>query len=410
MRKDIMKSIEHYTQEELKLINKSELARRYSCDRRTIDHYIKKRTHSTKETTKKKTIETLLAGYEETIINKVDEYGATAMAVYKFIVKKGYKGKYTTVSNFVRKHKDTEKKKATIRFETSPGLQAQVDWKEDLTLVNRKGESFKVNIYLMVLGYSRLKYVCLTSDRTQNTLFDSMTKAFGYFGGIPHEILFDNMKTVVNHHESTFGHTVLNETFRYYANDAGFKPIACRPYRPQTKGKVETLAKLVDRLVVYNEEFDTFRDLEKIVEDFCDEINSEVSQATNEIPFERFKKEKEYLKPLPTMEVLLSYIAPTKKYKVSKESMIKYNGKKYSVPIKYIGEHMHVNESADGSLCFYYNDDFVVCHQPSDKNFNYKYGHMHEILRSDACRHLSDDEIDEFINDNMVNMDLFLGD
>ncbi|MFT8352392.1 hypothetical protein [Clostridium saccharoperbutylacetonicum] len=87
------------------------------------------------------------------------------MAVYKFIVKKGYKGKYSTIVAFINKHKNIEIKKATARFETTLGLQAQVDWKENLTIVSKPGEIFKGNIFLMVLGYSRIIYVQLTTDK-----------------------------------------------------------------------------------------------------------------------------------------------------------------------------------------------------------------------------------------------------
>ena len=79
-----------------------------------------------------------------------------------------------------------------------------------MTLVNGYGEEFKINIFLMVSGYSRLKYLMITSDRSQPTLFDCMTKAFQFFGGIPREILFDNMKTVVDHSKSSFTKTVFN--------------------------------------------------------------------------------------------------------------------------------------------------------------------------------------------------------
>ncbi len=240
MRIDILKSLTSYTREELLLLNHSEMARRYNCDRRTIKRYIEKPSETTNTKMVRKTKETLLEGYHEIITDKVDKYGATAMAVYLFIKKKGYIGKYTTVSNFVRAHKTEAQKKATIRFETTPGLQAQVDWKEDLNMVNRSGEIFNINIFLIVLGYSRLKYVKLTSDRNQGTLFTSMIDAFSYYGGIPSEILFDNMKTVVDQSKSNFRQTVFNETFRFFSHDSGFKPIACRPYRPQTKGYVKT--------------------------------------------------------------------------------------------------------------------------------------------------------------------------
>lgn len=132
------------------------------------------------------------------------------MAAYKFIKKKGYTGKYSLVADFVSKHKDNAVRKAAIRFETSSGLQAQVDWKEDMTIVNKNGEIFKINIFLTVLGYSRLKFIEFTSDRTQETLFRCLMNSFSYFDGVPHEMLFDNMKTVVDHSKTTFTRTVFN--------------------------------------------------------------------------------------------------------------------------------------------------------------------------------------------------------
>lgn len=99
-----------------------------------------------------------------------------------------------------------------------------------MSIRTKSGETLKVNIFLIVLGFSRLKYICLTSDRTQETLFRYLMNAFDFFGGVPQEILFDNMKTVVNHSKSTFTKVELNQTFKYFASDAGFKPITCRPY------------------------------------------------------------------------------------------------------------------------------------------------------------------------------------
>lgn len=410
MRKDIQNRISRFTREERFLLNKSEMARRFNCDSRTIKRYLDIESGELVPKASRRQYVSKLDDYKEIIIDKVDKYGATAMAVYTFIRKKGYTGKYSTVAAFVKNHKQEETHKATVRFETAPGLQAQLDWKEELTMVSRYGEVFKINIFLMVLGYSRLKYICLTTNRNQNTLFSCMNKAFEYFKGIPHEILFDNMKTVVDHSKSSFTKTVLNSTFKHYSEDANFKTITCRPYRPQTKGKAEALARLMNRLVVYNEEFLDYYELEKIVEDFREEINTEVSQATNEVPFERFKKETEYLKPIPPNNLLSSYVSREKEYTVSKESMVRYEGQKYSVPTKYIGKKMTVTSMSDGSVTIYYNNDFVVCHSRSDKVYHYKKEHMQEILKSDACRHMGDMEIEHFINENMSMMDIYLGD
>lgn len=258
MRKDV-KNFINSLREEAQLLNKSEIARRMGCDRRTVDRYINPQSNKCNS----REYDSALEPFKSVIMDKVDTYGSTAMAVFKFIQNKGFTGQYGIVAKFVREHKSDQQKKATIRFETSPGLQAQVDWKESLKMINRKNEIIEVNIFLMVLGYSRYKVLILTADRTQDTLFKCLIEAFKQIGGIPGEILFDNMSTVVDRAKSNFRRVEFNQSFKYFADDAGFNPIACRPYRPQTKGKVEALSKLTSRLKPYNKEFDTFEDLEK---------------------------------------------------------------------------------------------------------------------------------------------------
>lgn len=411
MRDDIRDAISFLSKEDMTMFNKAELARRYGCDPRTIDRYLKIQSGELIPKTSTRVYKSKLDDYKSIIINKVDTYGCTAMAAYKFIKKKGYTGRYSIVADFVRHHKEQETKKATIRFETNPGLQAQVDWKEDMTLVNRNGEIFRVNIFLMVLGYSRYKFIMLTSDRSQETLFNCMVSAFQFLGGVPKEILFDNMKTVVDHSKSSFTKTVFNQKFEYFAKDIGFEPIACRAYRPQTKGKVESLAKLMDRLKAYNEEFDTWNDLLNIIANFMDDINTETSQGSGLKPYELLQKEKEYLLPSPNIDVLASYFSrqEEKTYPVNKESMIKYEGRKYSVPTRYIGERMTVITDDNGNLNIYYNNELIVCHALSSKMYNYTVDTACDILKSDAMRYKTDAEILAFVQNNLLNMDRCIG-
>lgn len=411
MRDDIKDTIAFLAKEDISLFNKAELARRYDCDPRTIDRYLKIQSGELIPKQSSRVYYSKLDDYKATIINKVDIYGCTAMAVYKFIRKRGYSGKYSIVADFVKHHKDTETKKATIQFETNPGLQAQVDWKEDMTLVNRIGQAYKVNIFLMVMGFSRKKFIMITSDRSQETLFQCMIEAFKFYGGLPHEILFDNMKTVVNHAKSSFAQTVFNDRFEPFAKDMGFIPVACRPYRPQTKGKAEALAKLMNRLKAYNEEFDTWDDLIAISNEFLADINQEISQGCDDIPDELFKKEKEYLLPLPHMELLNSYISrqEEKTYPVNRESMIKYEGRKYSVPTRYIGERMTVTKEDNDTLSIYYNKQLVVCHAVTNRKYNYTVDTACDILRSDAMKGRSDAEILDFVKNNLLNMDRCIG-
>ena len=401
MRKDILNAIIQI--EEVKdLVNKSEIARRFGCSYNTVTKYISSspRQSNVRNYTSK------LDNFKGIIIDKVDNYGANGRGIFNFIKERGYTGSYGTVIKFIKEYKQEEQKKATIRFETSPGLQAQVDWKEDFRIVSKNGEIFVINIFLMILGFSRYKYIELTLDKTQDTLFECILHACNSFGGVPHEVLFDNMATVVDRTASTYRSVVINSKFSQFAKDVGFVVNTCRPYRPQTKGKVECVAKLMDRLKVYNKEFSTIEELEVIVNNLMIEINNEDINLV-EKPIDRLKEEQKYLLSLPALDVISPYFAKNKGYKVSKESMITYKKHKYSVPIRFIGEYLTVKENSN-SLNIYYNTDLIVTHQISDKYLNYKKEHAKEILKSDALKSKTEKEIEEFIEKNLSNMDMLL--
>ena len=363
MRKDVLNAIL-----EMKgvknLINKSEIARRFNCSINTVNKYLEMQNAENKI---KRKYSSKLDSYKGIIIEKVDDFSANGRSIFNFIKDKGFTGSYGTVSKFIKEHKQEEQNKATMRFETTPGFQAQVDWKENFKIINKDGKEFEINIFLMILGYSRYKYIELTLDKTQDTLFECILHACKNFGGVPHEILFDNMATVVDRLASTYRAVVINKKFVQFAKDVGFAVNTCRPYRPQTKGKVECVAKLMDRLKVYNKEFSTIEELDNIVNKLMDEINNEDINFV-EKPIQRLKEEQKYLSPLPSIDCVSQYFHQNKGYKVSKESMITYKKHKYSVPIKYIGEYLTVSESED-TLNIYYTTDLIASHKISRKIF-----------------------------------------
>ena len=401
MRQDVLNEITIFLRGgEKDIMSKAAMARIMNCDPRTVKRYL---NGYNEKATRKVVKASKLDNFKGIIISKL-ELGCTSMAIFKFIQKEGYDGSYSLVADFVQKNRKEQLKKATIRYETAPGLQAQVDWKENLKMVSKNGEIFEVNIFLMVLGYSRMKFVKLTSDKTQKTLFNCMNEAFKYFEGIPKEILFDNMSTVVDRANSRIGSVKLNTRFLQYSKDIGFTPITCRVYRPQTKGKVEALAKLVDRLKVYNHEFEDYEELEKIVKLFMQEINNEISQGTNMKPFEKFKKETKYLLPLPNQDILRNYRTSPKEYKVSKESMITYKGQKYSVPTNLIGNSVSVKETEE-YIHIYYTTNLIAKHKKSSKFLNYQKEHVVDILKSEALKGYSKDEIEVFIDEHLSDYD-----
>lgn len=363
MRKDLLNAIDDLKGVKM-MINKSELARRFNCSINTVNKYLEKQT---KDETIKRKYSSKLDEYKGIIIEKVDDYSANGRSIYNFIKERGFTGSYGVVSKFIKEHKQEEQKKATMRFETTPAYQVQVDWKENFKIINKEGKEFEINIFLMVLGYSRYKYIELTLDKTQDILFECIMHACKEFGGVPHEVLFDNMATVVDRLSSTYRTVVINKKFAQFAKDMGFNVNTCRPYRPQTKGKVECVAKLMDRLKVYNKEFTTIEELDDIVNKLKEEINNEDLNFV-EKPIDRLKEEQKYLYNMPSMALMCPYFRQNKGYKVSKESMITYKKHKYSVPIKYIGKYLTVNEYED-TLDIYYTTDLIVSHKISRKIF-----------------------------------------
>lgn len=402
MRKDVENEILKYGSE-VNLLNKSELARRMNCSRQTISSKIKKNSNKVLKT--KREYSSKLDEFKDIIETKIEKYACSAMSIYLLLKNKyGYSGGYSTVARYVSNFKQEQEVKVTIRFETTPGYQAQVDWKEKLQLVDCNNIPYTINIFLMTLGYSRMKFVKLTFDRTQSTLFECLTSAFEFFGGVTDEILFDNMKTVVDHAKSDFCNVVINEKFAQFAKDAGFAIRACRAFRPETKGKVEILAKIMNRLKAYNGEFSNQYDLIKIIEDMNISLNNEIVQGINQKPIDRFQKEKNTLNPV-NIALLKPYFIRQKEYKVSNESMITYKGKKYSVPTAYIGKYLSVTEG-DSTIYIYYTTNFICSYDTlGDCFLNYKEEHYKEILSKSAYGNKTDAELDAIIKKNLNNLD-----
>ncbi|WP_412521721.1 IS21 family transposase [Staphylococcus aureus] len=409
MRHDIYEGVLFYIMKGIKP-NYAELGRQYNCDPRTVKKYYEAGKENELERLKKRQQNkkaSKLDPFKE-IINKKIELGCTAMAIFKYIEKKGYEGKYTILREYCKNKKQNETKKATIRVETNPGIAAQVDWKEDMVMHDKFGRTYQFNIFLYVLHYSKMKYITLTWDRKQDTLFECLKDAFEYTEGVPKEIWFDNMRTVVDRPRTQYKKVVFNNLFYQFSKDANFEPIACRPYRPQTKGSVESLAKFVEqRLRPYDYEFYDAVELIGLVNDLCHELNHlEISQATEQRPIDVFNyEEKEHLNSF-NVKLLDTYIENECIRIVSKESMINFRKGKYSVPTKYIGEEVQVifNNSTD-ELLIYYDGELIRRHNLSERKFNYIVEDMSEILKSDVFKHKDDKEILTYIENSLLLYD-----
>ena len=385
-------------------INKSALARQYGCCWETIDRRLNPDKY--KRERKKRIYTSILDKYKVLIDEKIENNNIPATGIYFLLKEKyNYEGKYGIVRKYVSEKKKNIINELTIRFETIKGYQSQVDWKEKIKLHDIYENEYVISIFLIVLGNSRYKYIELTFDQTQSTLFRCLINAFKYFGGSTKEILFDNMKTIVDHAKSTYTNVIINSKAEQFSKDVGFKIVTCRPYRPRTKGKVETLAKIMNRLKAFDKEFKNWNELNDIVKKLNYNLNyEEKSQATNEIPNILFQKEKEYLIPV-NVDILKNYYIPEKTYKVSNESMITYKGIKYSVPIQYVGKQITVLDE-DNVIHLYYNTKLIYSYNKNKKyKYNYKENDYVEILKNSSFDKKTNEEIDKFIINNLESMD-----
>jgi transposase len=185
-------------------------------------------------------IEARLAAYPElSAVRLLDEIRAA-----------GYAGGYTQLKAFVRRVRPTPAADPVIRFETPAGRQAQVDFARF-----RFPWGIRYAL-LVVLGYSRLLWCRFYPRQDMATLIDGLEDAFVYFGGVPHELLFDQMKAVITRDLRLEGGALIrNAEFVRFAHHWGFTPRACRPYRAQTKGKVERPVRYVRGNFVYGRTF-----------------------------------------------------------------------------------------------------------------------------------------------------------
>lgn len=387
--------------------NFAALGREYGCDYRTakIRYY--------EELNKEKGIEPIIKtrkhivdDYKDMIINKLETIpGITAYSIYYFLkVEKNYKGSYESIKNFVRENKDKRKQPASIRVEPIIGKVAQVDWKEDFKLTNKNGELFIINLFLMRLHYSKKFYARLTIDKKRDEVKTCIIESLEYFNGTPREIWFDNMTTIMVKEGK---HKKVHNEIKQLGSDIGFQPILCQSRRPKTKGTVENLAKLCDRLLSYNNEFETLEDLVNIVNKFNKECGREKSQAHNKIVNEIFEDEKKYLIPLPNKNILEKYKQTIEYRKVTQDSMIVYRGNRYSVPTRFIGSYLGIR-IIDNQVNIYDNTELVRCHMVSEKNLNYNDEDKIEILKSDLLYGLSDEEIKNKIDNTDLQVYDFL--
>lgn len=343
--------------EKQKGLTYTEIGRKHHIDPRTAKKYAESDSVPKYATRKKRSSK--LDPHKDFIDMLLEEDNYSAALILEKLHERGCQCGYTIVKDYVSSKKKDLNSKATIRFETVPGLQGQVDWGFfENYRVYEDGEYQKLYCFLMILGYSRNRYIEFVTDMSTETLIQCHINAFHFFGGYPKEILYDNMKQVVIKRLLKQSESEMNPKFMDFAGFYGFKPILCRPYRGQTKGKVERTVRYVRENFMVGIRYNSLADLNAQALAWCRKVNNRVHGTTNKIPFQQLSEE--HLQPM-----LREYIIDKLNLRrVEKDCLISYAGNKYSVPAEYIGKDVTVLV-LNSMLSVYHNGEQIALHRLS---------------------------------------------
>jgi transposase len=283
--------LRHYLEQGL---SKTEIARSLQVSRRTVYHWIdtgqldRELDNGPVRYSARPAVARKIDVYRPIIAARLAEYPKlSATRLHEEIRSAGYTGGYTQVKDYVRAVRPGPPEDPVVRFETPAGLQAQVDFAEFRL---PWGKRFAL---LVVLGYSRLLWLQFYPRQTMAVLMRGLEEAFATFGGVPAELLFDQMKAVIIEDQREVGGKLLeNAEFVRFAAHWDFRIRACRPYRARTKGKVERPIRYVRQNFFYGREFLNDGDLNQQALSWTrQKANARLHRTTGEVPHVRFERD-----------------------------------------------------------------------------------------------------------------------
>jgi transposase len=249
--------------------------------------------------------------------------------------------------------------RACVRFETPPGQQLQIDFGEMRVSIGE--EAVRVYLFVATLGYSRRVFVRAFRHERQSAWFDGLEGAFRHFGGVPREVLLDNARALVDHHDAATREVRFNERLHAFARYWGVRPRACAPYRARTKGKDERGVGYVKHNAIAGHSFASWPALEAHLLWWMREIADVRDHGTTgEAPRLRFERdEAAALTPIdgrPPFRQVRELVR-----RVQADCAVELDGNSYSVPWRLIGESVQV-VVADGRVRIHHAGQEVAAH------------------------------------------------
>jgi transposase len=269
--------------------------------------------------------------------------GVPAAQIARDLTQAGKSIPYPTLRDFaraLRPPKATESEE--VRFETTPAKQAQCDWAE-VGRVHIDGLDLPFYLFVMILGYSRKLFAHFTTAMDELVLQRMHAAAFAFFGGVPFEVLYDNMRTVTVGRDRD-GHPVLQREFADFAALYGFRVKCAQPYRAKTKGKVERSIRFLQTSFLPGRTFTGIDDGQRQLLGWLLQINQRVHRTHGEVVDVRFAREQPLLLPLrPKLRI----VERTESRIVCAEGTVAYRGNRYTLPSGHRGRNVLVRDDGE---------------------------------------------------------------
>ena len=340
----------------------SSVARQFNLSRNTVRKYLKQsdppKYHRARarDCPKLDRYKAQLIEWLETDRRRPVRERRNAMLLFEGIQLKGYQGAYDSVQRFVKAWKGSSVNQAYVPLVFAPGEACQFDWSHEQVLLS--GVNVKIKLAHFRLCHSRKPYLRAYPRETQEMVFDAHVRAFEFYGGVPHKMIYDNPKTIV---DAIYQgkRRQFNRRFLSLMNHYLVEPVACTPAAGWEKGQVERQVGIMRyRLFVPRMRFADMDELNRWLETRCIQMGEKPHPVDKTRTIDTvFSEEQRTLRPaMASFDGYYERLCP-----VQRTSVVHYDRNQYSVPSSYVGKAVSVRAYAE-RIMIVADDQVIATH------------------------------------------------